>query len=420
MIGRLVSAIRLLIKNHRAISLSLVVVGLALWLGLGVILGRLSVKQSQPDYGQVVNINGQTPVYLTKDVDFGLFWKVWDYLHRTYLERPLGDTKLFYGALEGMVAGLGDPYSIFMNPDTAKQFNQELEGSFEGIGAEIGIRANQLVIIAPLPSTPSERAGLRAGDKILAIDNFDTNGMAVDYAVSLIRGPRGTKVKLTVWQNGDKENKEIILTRERIEIEIVHAELKPLPLGQAKVAYIKIAHFSSNTDELFREAWQTMAAKGAQGIVLDLRNNPGGYLDQAIEISSHWIADGVVVKEQFAPPEFREHRSTGKGELGNIPTMVLVNQGSASASEIVAGALQDEHRATLIGEQTFGKGSVQDLEQFPDGSAVKVTIAKWFTPKGRSIDKNGIKPDIEIKLTREDVEAGNDPQLARALELLAR
>jgi len=407
-------------KNRRAVLLALVVIGLLAFLGLGIILGRASIKQSNPDYGQVVNTNSQTPVYLTKDVDFGLFWKVWDYLHRTYLERPLGDTKLFYGALEGMVAGLGDPYSVFMNPDTAKQFSQELEGSFEGIGAEIGIRVNQLVIIAPLPNTPAEKAGLRAGDKILAIDNFDTSGMAVDYAVSLIRGPHGSKVKLTVMPNGERETKEVALTRERIEIEIVHQELKALPTGKGQVGYIKIAHFSSNTDELFREAWQKLAVRGVQGIVLDLRNNPGGYLDQAIEISSHWIADGVIVKEQFAPPEFREHRSTGKGELGNIPTVILVNQGSASASEIVAGALQDTRRATLVGEQTFGKGSVQDLEQFPDGSAVKITIAKWFTPKGRSIDKNGIKPDIEIKLTKEDVEADRDPQLARALELLSR
>ncbi|MBI5466318.1 MAG: S41 family peptidase [Candidatus Kerfeldbacteria bacterium] len=319
-----------------------------------------------------------------------------------------------------MVAGLGDPYTVFMNPETAKQFNQELEGTFEGIGAEIGIRANQLVIIAPLPNTPAERAGLRPGDKILAIDNFDTSGMAVDYAVSLIRGKRGTEVKLTVLQNGERESKEVSLTRERIEIEIVQQELKPLPTGRGQAAYVKVAHFSSNTDQLFREAWQKLASRGVQGIVLDLRNNPGGYLDQAIEISSHWIAEGVVVKEQFAPPEFRQHRSTGKGELAAIPTVVLVNQGSASASEIVAGALQDTRRATLVGEQTFGKGSVQDLEEFPDGSAVKITIAKWFTPKGRSIDKNGIKPDIEIKLSKEDFEAGRDPQLERALELLAR
>src|SRR3989344_5046681 len=332
--------------------------------------------------------------------------------------RPLTDTKLFYGALAGMVAGLEDPYSIFMNPELAQEFNNELEGTFDGIGAEIGIRNSNLVIIAPLPATPAERAGLKAGDRILSIDGVDTTSMAVDYAVSLIRGQRGTSVKLTILANGDTEAKDIAIVRDQITIQVVQADLKKIPNGKT-IAYIKDVHFAQDTDEKFRAAWQQLKARGANAIVLDLRNNPGGFLDQAIALSSHWVADEVVVKEKMPEQDFQVYRSIGPGDLADIPTIVLVNGGSASASEIVTGALQDWQLATVVGEKTFGKGSVQDLQEFPDGSAVKLTIAKWFTPKERSIDQTGLTPDIEVERTREDIEADKDPQLERALELLS-
>ena len=409
-------------RTPRAVPTALVALFIIIAFGLGWLGGgSFTPARSFPGpSGHVTNTNQPPPAYLSRDVDFSLFWQVWDYIHQNYLERPVSDTKLFYGALQGMVAGLDDPYSVFMDPDTAKSFSGELEGTFDGIGAEIGMKDGKLTIIAPLPGTPADRAGLKPGDTILAIDTTDTTGMAVDYAVSLIRGRKGTSVSLIIQRAGEPAPRTIKLRRARIDVPMVSGELKSLPEAKGQVAYIKLSHFAEETDVRFREVWATMSGKGPKGIILDLRNDPGGYLTQAIAIAGHWVAKGAVVKEQLQPPDFRVHQSEGPGDLAGIPTVVLVNQGSASASEIVTGALQDYKLGTVVGEQTFGKGSVQDLDQLSDGSFLKLTIAKWFTPKGRSIDKNGLKPDIEVKFTKEDVDAGKDPQLARALELLAR
>ncbi|OHA55855.1 MAG: hypothetical protein A2388_00895 [Candidatus Veblenbacteria bacterium RIFOXYB1_FULL_43_13] len=402
--------------TKRVLSSTLVVIFIILAFALGY-LSAQPVKKEIKGNSQVTGTHLPAPAYLTKDIDFQLFWQVWDYVHRNAFGRPLTDTKLFYGALAGMVAGLEDPYSIFMNPELAQEFNNELEGTFDGIGAEIGIRNNKLVIVAPLASTPADRAGLKAGDRIVAIDGIDTSGMAVDYAVSLIRGQRGTPVKLIVLSNGDTEPKEITIVRDKITIQTVQSELKKTANGQT-VAYIKVVHFSQDTDQKFRAAWQQLKARGAGAIILDLRNNPGGFLDQAIALASHWVEQDVVVKEKMPEQDYQDYISVGPGDLSDIPTVVLVNGGSASASEIVTGALQDWQLATIVGEKTFGKGSVQDLQEFSDGSAVKLTIAKWFTPKERSIDLTGLIPDIEVARTREDIEADRDPQLDRAMELL--
>lgn len=407
-------------KIPRAVPVTVaVVLVIAAFVG-GLLVNRV-VPVSTPVTvgGHVTNTNQAAPAYLSKDVDFSLFWTLWERIHSSYLERPIVDTKLFYGALEGMVAGLGDPYSVFMDPDTAKQFSNELEGSIEGIGAEIGMKDGHLVVIAPLPGTPAEKAGLKAGDAILAIDKTDTSGMSVDYAVSLIRGTHDTKVTLTILGKADKNSRDVTITRARIDVPLVRGELKQLPGNKGSVAYIKISHFGQETDTLFRQQWQQLAVKGPRGLILDLRNDPGGFLEQAIAVASHWLSqDKAVVKEQQIPPDFHVYRSEGPADLTSTPTVVLVNQGSASASEIVTGALQDWHAATVVGEQTFGKGSVQDLQDLSDGSAVKLTVAKWFTPKGRSIDKNGITPDIVVKFTPQDVDQNKDPQLDRALELL--
>lgn len=402
--------------SKRALPPTLVVIFVILAFVLGFFSAQTSNKEIKGN-SQVTGTHDEVPPYLVKDVDFQLFWQVWDYIHRNSFNRPLTDTKIFYGALAGMVAGLEDPYSIFMNPEVAQEFNNELEGTFDGIGAEIGIRNNNLVIVAPLASTPAEKAGLKPGDRILGIDGVDTTGMAVDYAVTLIRGQRGTPVVLTVLSNGDAEAKEVTIVRDKITIQVVQSELKTTNEGN-KIAYIKVVHFSQETDIKFREAWQQLKARGAQAIILDLRNNPGGFLDQAIALASHWVTSGVVVKEKLPEQDYYDYRSLGPGDLADTPTIVLVNGGSASASEIVTGALQDWELATVVGEKTFGKGSVQDLQEFPDGSAVKLTIAKWFTPKERSIDLTGLTPDIEIVRDREDIEAEQDPQLEKAIELL--
>ncbi|MEK7496962.1 MAG: S41 family peptidase [Patescibacteria group bacterium] len=407
-------------QPKRTVPITLAIVLFIIGLGLGIFINTSVIKQAFSGTGSVLNLNSKPPEYLAKDIDFNLFWQVWDYVRKYSYERDVKDTKLFYGALQGLVAGLDDPYSIYLDPEMARQFDKELQGTFDGIGAEIGIRDKKLVVVAPLPGTPAERAKLKPGDKILGINEFDTTGMPVDQAVNLIRGPRGTKVKLTILSNGETEPREVELKRDKIVIQLVKGELKSLPNSKNKVAYIKISQFGRDTDSEFLAIWTKLSAQGAKSIILDLRNDPGGFLDQAVAISSHWIKDGSVVREQFTPPDFRDYESEGNGELAQVPTIVLVNEGSASASEIVTGALQDYKLATVVGEKTFGKGSVQNLEEFPDGSAVKLTIAKWFTPKGRSIDKNGLVPDIEVKRTREDIEADRDPQLERALELLER
>lgn len=405
----------------RTISLPLAAIFILIALVIGVVAGSWTENIfNKAGYGIVTGLKTKSPSYLNNDVDFSLYWKVWEYVHNNYLDKNLSDTKLFYGSLAGMVAGLEDPYSVFMDPDTTQKFNQELQGEFDGIGAEIGVKDNNIVVIAPLPNTPAEKAGLKPGDKILGIDKNDTAGMSVDYAVSLIRGLKGTKVKLIIQPNGLSEPKELEITRDRIVVQLIKSELKDLPNNQGKVAYIRLVHFSADADNLFKETWQKLAASGPKGLIFDLRSNPGGYLDQAIAISSHWVDKGVVVKEKGASVNQKDYESTGEGDLKKIPTVILVNQGSASASEIVTGALQDYGLATVVGEQTFGKGSVQNLEDFPDGSSVKLTIAKWYTPKDRSIDKNGLKPDIEVKLTREDVEKNKDPQLDKALQILAK
>ncbi|MFA4937460.1 MAG: S41 family peptidase [Patescibacteria group bacterium] len=403
------------ITKSRPSALTVIFIAIAFLAGL--YLGQYQ-KNTNIDFGSLVNINKEKPAYISQDVDFNLFWKVWDYVQANYLEHPVSDTKLFYGSLQGILASLQDPYSLFMDPETAEKFNQELSGSFEGIGAEIGIKNDYLVIVAPLPGTPAERAGLRPGDRIISIDDLDTTGIALDYAVSLIKGLKNTKVVLKILTNGDSEARDVEIIRDQIRVDVIRSELKTVPGTNKQVGYIRLVHFARETNDSFIKSWQNLSARGAQALILDLRNNPGGYLDQAVDIASHWIPEGVVVKEQFVPPQFKEYKSTGTGDLQGIPTIVLVNQGSASASEIVAGALQDYKLATLVGEKTFGKGSVQDYQTFSDGSALKLTIAKWFTPQGRQIDKTGIEPDVKIELTKEDYNNDNDPQLVKALELL--
>lgn len=367
--------------------------------------------------GEVKNIDRKTPEYLSKDVDFNLYWQLWQTIKGKYINGEITDTQMFYGSLAGMVASLKDPHSVYLDPETSKKFAQELSGSFEGIGAEIGIKNNRLTIIAPLPDTPATRAGLQAGDAVLAIDNYDTSNIALDYAVSLIRGKAGTNVILTVSREGESESLQITITRGVIDIVSVRYEMKNS--GGKNIAYIEINHFNNDTDEKFNKAVQWVLENNPDGVILDMRNNPGGFLETAVKVASEWVEEGVIVLEKFGDGRTKEHKSYWRSRLKGYPTVVLINQGSASGSEIVAGALQDYGLATLVGEKTFGKGSVQELEMFKDGSAVKLTVAKWLTPNGREIDLEGIAPDIEVELTKEDFNADSDPQLDKAMKILS-
>jgi carboxyl-terminal processing protease len=368
-----------------------------------VYLGKLTGKYSQPKAG-----------ILSQDVDFKLFWDVWDNLKKNYVDREkINDKKLFYGAIKGMVSAVGDPYTVFMDPKISKDFHDDLAGTFEGIGAEIGMKGDALTIIAPLPDMPAEKAGLKASDKILAINGISTNGLSVDEAVNRIRGEKNTKVKLIIMRGGFEAPKEFEVTRGMIIVKSVRKEFRP-----DGIYVLKITNFNDDTLDLFNEAVSDITAKNPKGIVLDMRNDPGGYLETAIEVASRWIEDGPVVIEQFSPENKNEYLARGRARLENFKTAVLINQGSASASEIVAGALQDTGKGTLIGMKSFGKGSVQSLETMPDGSSLKVTVAKWLTPKGTSINEHGITPDFGVDFTAEDYNKDRDPQLDTAVKFL--
>ena len=366
--------------------------------------------------GNVLGKYSQSPESkLTQDVDFDLFWEVWDILEEEYVDSDkLNEKDMFYGALRGMVSSLGDPYTVFMNPIIAHEFAEDLAGTFEGIGAEIGIRNEILTIIAPLPGMPAEKAGLMAGDKVYAINGESTMNISIDEAVNKIRGPGDTEVTLTISRNGLEKAKDITITRGVIVVKSVKTEMR-----DDNIFVIKITNFNDDTLNLFNKAVRGAVAKNPSGIILDLRNNPGGYLETAIEVASEWIEDGVIVIEQFSEEKKIEYLSRGRARLKDYPTVVLVNQGSASASEIVAGALQDYGNADIIGMQTFGKGSVQAMQKLKDGSSVKVTVAKWLTPEGNCINEEGIAPDEEVDMTIEHYEADEDPQMDRAVEILS-
>lgn len=383
-----------------------------------------SIVATPPSGGTITNI--VVPAEFPKQLNFDLFWATWNLVKERSVDRPIDDRTLFYGALKGIVGSLKDPHSVLLDPSEAKRFSEDLSGSFQGIGAEIGFRKNQLVIIAPLPESPAERAGIKSGDFIIAIDGVDAFPLSLEEAVLKIRGKKGTVVKLKIARASLKEPKEISITRDTIEVKSVTwkwADTTPFAkvTGKRRIAVVKISSFDERVRERFSKAVQEMLVGGVQGIVLDLRNDPGGLLDAAVEISGEWIDHNLVVIEQRGPnasSERIEYRSQTTARLGHIPTVILVNQGSASASEILAGALQDYGKAILVGTKTFGKGSVQELSKLPDGSALKLTIAKWLTPHGRLIDKEGIAPDVLVEPL--DKENAEDVQLKRALEELIK
>ncbi len=364
------------------------------------------------------------PSDIKPGADFQEFWDLWRLLKERYYKQPVDEQKMFYGAMAGMTAALEDPYTTFFEPKTATEFSQELQGKFEGIGAEIGIKDDQLQIISPLEGLPAEKAGLRPGDWILSIDKQDTTNMSVEKAVSLIRGTKGTSVTLTIGRKTtvkDKlghakpqlDTKDYTVVRDTIVVASVHT--KYLANG---IALIEITHFNEDTDTLFAKAVEDVSAKNPKGIILDLRNDPGGFLDRATAVAGAWVGKDVVVVERQQGKMTDQIRGTTEPRFGTIPTVVLVNQGSASAAEIVAGALQDYGKAKLVGMKTYGKGSVQDYIDLGDGSAVKITIAEWMTPNGRLIDKLGIDPDVTVDRTIDDINAQRDPQLDKALEIL--
>ncbi len=381
--------------NQKNILFFLIGILIFFWLGF-----YLSQINTQPVFSQPESVN------------MSLFWQAWEVIQEKYVnEEEIDNEKLIQGAIGGMINSLQDDYSIYLNPEETEMFLQDTEGYFQGVGMEIGIRDEQLQVIAPLPNTPAEKAGLKSGDKILKIDEQSTQNMRIDQAVKLIRGPEGSKVTLTIIRN-DQE-KDFVLKRAIIEIPSIKLEII-----DNNIAYIKIYQFNKLILNEFSNIRNEILKKDIQGIILDLRNNPGGYLNVSVEIAENFLKkDKIVLIERKKTGEEILYTNKNNGKLLEYPLIVLINQGSASGSEIVAGALKDNNRAKIIGTPSFGKGSVQSLELLQDSSSIKITVAKWFTPNKEPIDLVGIKPDYIIELTNEQ---NKDAQLDKALELIKK
>ncbi len=349
-------------------------------------------------------------------IDFSLFWDAYNKLEQKFIDpSKITNQNVIYGAIEGMTNSLGDPYTDFFDPEQSKKFYQDLSGSFEGIGAEIGIKDSMLTIIAPLKGAPSQKAGLKSGDIVLKIDGKDATGITTTEAVGLIRGPKGTSVTLNVMRDGWKAPKDIKIIRSTIQLPAMEWSLK-----DGGVAYIQIYQFNDTLNSEFEAAALDILRSGAKKIVLDLRDNPGGYLDTAKNIAGWFLQKGQVVTiEDFGgDKESQIYKTEGNSSFADLPVVVLINKGSASASEILAGAIRDNRGSLLVGEKSFGKGSVQEVVDLRGGSFLKITIARWLTPKGDSISEVGLTPDIKVELTDEDIQKQKDPQLDKALEII--
>lgn len=380
---------------------------------LGITLGY----HNAPAIDKVTLANKNTQV--TTTADFTPFWQVWNTLNDTSLNgSKVSDQDKVYGAIAGLVGSLNDPYSVFFKPDEAKSFEDQIAGNFTGVGMEVGIKDNLLTVIAPLKDTPAFNAGIKSGDIILKIDSTNTSGLTIDDAIKLMRGDKGTTVTLTVLHQGAKNPTEIKIVRDVIETPTL--DTKVLPNG---VFVISLYSFDANSAALFRNAITQFAHSDNNKLILDLRGNPGGYLDSAVDISSWFLPAGkVVVTEDYGGKQPSDIlRSRGYDLLSNkkFKFAILIDGGSASASEIVSGAMQDQGVAKLVGTQSFGKGSVQTTEKVTPDTLLKVTIARWLTPNGTSISLKGLTPDYVVPITQKEVDVKKDPQMDKAIQILS-
>ncbi|HNS71178.1 MAG TPA: S41 family peptidase [bacterium] len=366
------------------------------------------VKKNPP---KVEIINRYPP---DKKIDFGRFWEVWDLVSKNYLDRPVDAQKMLWGAITGMVESLGDPYTSYLPPETNDTVMSALNGKYEGIGAELGIKDGILVVVAPLDGSPAKSAGVKSGDKILKIEEEITLGMSITDAVSKIKGPSGTKIKLTL-QTDNQDPRELVITRGLIKISSVSWEDK----GDGTL-YIRVGRFGNetNTDWDKAVAEANVKMEELDAVIVDVRGNPGGYFESAIHLAGEFFKDAPVVWQESSMGDQTPRETSRLGIFQKVPAVfVLIDQGSASASEILAAALRDNIGAKLIGMNSFGKGTIQDAKEFSDGAGVHITVAKWLTPKKEWIHKIGLSPDEKVELTEENTKDGADPQLEKALEL---
>ncbi|MBT3188999.1 MAG: S41 family peptidase [Anaerolineae bacterium] len=349
------------------------------------------------------------------DTLFAPFWESWQIVHDSYVDQPVDDLKLMQGAISGMLDSLGDQHTSYMDPHQYTQANSSIEGSYDGIGAWVDSTGDYLAIVSPMPGSPAEEAGLKPGDLVIAIDGEDMTGIDGDLVIRRVLGPAGSTVHLTIHRDGESEPLEFDVTRAHITIPSVESELLENNIG-----YIHIFTFSTKTTPELRAALEDLLEQGAEGFIVDFRNNGGGLLNTAIEVASEFIPEGeVVLYEQYGDGRRDIHEALQGGQATDLPIIVLINEGSASASEVVAGAIQDLERGQLLGVTSFGKGSVQNwIPLNNDQGAVRVTIAKWLTPSERTIHKIGLEPDIVVEITEEDIEAERDSQLDKAVDIL--
>ena len=408
------------VKKYRIVFLLIIFFIFGLCLGLGLKTPS-AIKNSLP--AEELNITNNSGLNSNNEIiDMAPFWEVWKLLSEKYVAThstsTISSQDKIWGAIEGLTDSLGDPYTVFMPPTQAEDFKQDISGNFEGIGMEVGIKDNTLSVVSPLKGSPAEKVGIKTGDKIIMINSTIANNLSVDQAVKLIRGPKGTAVKISVLRDGQNKPLEFSVTREIINIPSVKTDIK------GNVFIISLFNFYAESRGQFREALKEFIKSKKTKLIIDLRGNPGGFLDAAVDMASWFLPMGkVIVREDFGAksgePE-KVYRSKGYDIFTDkLKLVILVNEGSASASEILAGALQENGKAKLIGTKTFGKGSVQELISVAGNSSLKVTVARWLTPTGKSISDTGIMPDYVVKITETDIKAGKDPQMEKALEILA-
>ena len=391
--------------------------GLAILLiALSFVVGVYFGDNHRPEIDKVIGVsNKDTQVATT--TDFSPFWKVWNLMNeKSPTSASISDQNKVYGAISGLVSSLKDPYSVFFPPDQAKSFNEQISGNFDGIGMEVGMKDNVLTVIAPLKDTPAYKANIKSGDKILKIDKTVTTNMSIDTAIKLMRGLKGTTVTLTILRDGEQQPREIPIVRDTINIPTLDTVLR-----KDGIFVVTLYSFDANSANLFRGAMQQFVNSGSNKLILDLRGNPGGYLDAAVDMASWFLGgDKTVVSENYGGNKTPDvFRSKGYNIFNNkLKFVILIDGGSASASEILAGAMQDNGVAKLVGAQSFGKGSVQEVINVTPDTILKITVAKWLTPNGTSISEKGLTPDYVIPITQKDLDAKVDPQMDKAVQLL--
>jgi carboxyl-terminal processing protease len=401
-------------KSFKKNCLIWLLIAALLGFGFGRLFERRIVRvnfSAQIPHVEIVGREKEKP----ETVDFSLFWNVWERLEKNFLDKKaLNPQKMIYGAISGMVSALGDPYTVFLPPQKHEEAQEELGGIFEGIGIQIGFIDKRLAVIAPLKDTPAYRAGLKAGDLILAIGDQETAGMSLPEAQELIRGSQGSVVNLTILRKENEDPKEFSIIRGKILIKSVEWETR-----EGEIVYLKLLRFTEQTNKEWDKAVSEIRTQGPKikGVVLDVRNNPGGYLSGSVYVASEFLKGGVVTRQELADGTKKDFRVEREGSLLSVPLVVLINKGSASASEIIAGALSEHHRARLVGEKSFGKGTIQEVQELPGGAGLHITTARWLLPSGRSVEEEGLTPDVELETTEEDIKAGEDPVLEKAIEI---